>query len=129
MAYPVTFDKGKVEDWLRSVGEGGDLRCPERGWGIYDMLCLAGVCFAGVMSNGPIAYQLGKEQYEQMPAEHREAREETFENDLTAAILFCAQLALAIQDGEYDQRYEPILKALVYMQGDQRIVRALAGVK
>jgi hypothetical protein len=55
MAYPVKFDKGKVEGWLRAVGQGGDIRGPEGGWGVYDMLGLAGVCLAGVMSNGPIA--------------------------------------------------------------------------
>jgi hypothetical protein len=43
---------------------------------------------------------LAKAQYDQMPAEHREAREETFEADLTAAVLFCAQLVLAVMDGE-----------------------------
>ena len=86
----MTFDKNKAEEWLDALSSGTDMRCPDGGWGVSDMLTLAGVCMMGVMTHGPIRYQLEKAQYDQLPSEHREASEETFEKDLFAAITFCA---------------------------------------
>ena len=106
MAYPVTFDKDKAEEWSDALAHSMDMRCPDGGWGVYDMLTLAGVCMMGVMTHGPISYQLDKSHYEQLPSEHREASEETFEKDLFAAISFCAQLAFAIRDAEYDAQFD-----------------------
>jgi hypothetical protein len=64
-----------------------------------------------------------------LPPEHREASEETFEKDLFAAITYCAQLAFAVRDEDYDEQFEEVVKAIVYMDGDQKVVRALAGVR
>jgi hypothetical protein len=129
MAYPVTFDKDKAEEWSDALAHSCDMRCPDGGWGVYDMLTLAGVCMMGVMSQGPIRYQLEKGQYDKLPSEHREASEVTFEKDLFAAITFCAQLAFAIRDAEYDAQFEHVVKALVYLDGDEKGVRAITGVK
>ena len=93
------------------------------------MLTLAGVCMMGVMTHGPVRYELDKEQYDQLPSEHREASEQTFEKDLFAAITFCAQLAFAIRDAEYDAQFEQVVKALVYLDGDEKVIRAITGVK
>jgi hypothetical protein len=90
------------------------------------MLTLAGVCMMGVMTYGPISYQLDKTHYDQLPSEHREATEETFEKDLFAAITFCAQLAF---DAEYDAQFEHVVKAFIYMDGDKKVIRPISGVK
>jgi len=129
MAYPVTFDKDKAEEWSDALAHSMDMRCPDGGWGVYDMLTLAGVCMMGVMSHGPIRYQLDKEHYDQLPSEHREASEETFEKDLFAAIAFCAQLAFAIRDAEYDAQFQQVVKALVYLDGDEKKARPITGFK
>jgi hypothetical protein len=129
MAYPVTFNKDKAEEWSDALAHSIDMRCPDGGWGVYDMLTLAGVCMMGVMTHGPIRYQLDKANYDQLPSEHREASEETFEKDLFAAITFCAQLAFAIRDAEYDAQFEQVVKAFVYIDGDEKVVRAITGVK
>jgi hypothetical protein len=128
MAYPVSFDKGKAEEWSDALAHSLDMRCPG-GWGLYDMLTLAGVCMMGVMSNGPISYQLDKAHINQLPSEHREASEETFEKDLFAVITFCAELAFAIRDERYDARFEQVVKALVYIDGDEKVVRPISGIK
>jgi hypothetical protein len=129
MAYPVRFNKTKAEAWLGAIGAGQNIRCPDGGCGLYDMVTLAGVCLSGVMSHGPVAYQAGKEQFEQLPPEHREAREDTFEKDLFAAILICAQMAFAIRADEYDHQFEDEVTALVYMDGVEKIMHPLARVK
>ena len=129
MAYPVTFDKDKAEEWSDALAHGSDMRCHDGGWGVYDMLTLAGVCMMGVMTHGPIRYQLNKEQYDQMPPEHREASEATFEKDLSAAITFCAHLAFAIRDNDYDAQFEQVVKAFVYMDGDAKAIRPITGIK
>jgi hypothetical protein len=129
MAYPVTFDKDKAKEWLDALTSNSDMRCPDGAWGVYDMLTLAGVCMMGVMSHGPIHYQLDKAHYDQLPSEHREASEETFERDLFGAITFCAQLAIAIREKQYDGRFGQVVKALVYIDGDEKVVRPIAGIK
>ena len=89
MAYPVTFDKDKAEEWSDALAHSMDIRFPDGGWGVYEMLTLACVCMMGVMTHGPISYQLDKTHYDQLPSEHSEASEETFEKDL-----FCRHLVL-----------------------------------
>ena len=112
MAYPVTFDKDKAEEWSDALAHGMDMRCRDGGWGVYDMLTLVGVCMMGVMTHGPISYQLDKAHYDQLPSEHREASEETFEKDLFAAISFCAQLVFAIRDEDYDAQFDHVVEAM-----------------
>ena len=129
MAYPVSFDKEKAEEWSDALAHSCDMRRPDGGWGVYDMLTLAGVCMMSVMTHGPIRYQLDKEQYDQLPSEHREASEVTFEKDLFAAITFCAQLAFAIRDAEFDAQFEQVVEALVYLDGDRKVIRPITGVK
>jgi hypothetical protein len=129
MAYPVTFEKDKAEEWSDALAHSLDLRHPDGGWGVYDMITLAGVCMMGVMSNGPIRYKLDKARYDQLPSEHREASEETFEKDLHAAISFCSQLAFAIRHDEYDAQFEQVVKAFVYMDGDEKVIRPVTGIK
>ena len=54
MVYPITFHKDKAEEWSDALAHSMDMRFPDGGWGVYDMLTLAGVCMMGVMTHGPI---------------------------------------------------------------------------
>jgi hypothetical protein len=129
MAYPVTFDKDKAGEWSDALGRKREIRCPDGGWGINDMLTLAGVCMMGVMSHGPVHYKLDKERYEQMPYEHREASEVTFEKDLFASICFCSELAFFILDEKYDDRFDEVVKVLIYMDGDEKVIHPITGIE
>lgn len=80
-------------------------------------------------THGPIRYQLDKSHYDQLPSEHPEASEKTFETDLFSAITFCAQLAFAIRDKKYDEQFEQVVKALVYFDGGEKVVRAITAAK
>jgi hypothetical protein len=129
MAYPITFAKSEAEAFLAALDARGDIACPAGGWTAYDMLMLAGCCLCGATSHGPVKRRLDPKHYEDLPPEHREASEETFESDLLAVITICSQLAMLILDDEYDRHFEESVTALVYMDGDQKTMHAIKGVK
>ena len=129
MAYPIIFDKEKAQEWLAAVADGRDIRCNDGRWAASDLITLAGVCLMGAMSHGPMRYQVDRTLYEKLPAEHREASDETFEKDLIAAIELSSQLAFSVRDGQYDESFEEVVKAIAYLDGDQKVVRPISGMK
>ena len=84
------------------------------------MLMLAGACYFAVLSHGPWQQRIkeiaGQEAPGEMPNELSEAIEETHTADLHAAIDFIFELTMRIIDGEYDDRYQECVRAL--LRGD-----------
>jgi hypothetical protein len=130
MAYPVVFDCRKVEKWLKALDEGRDMKCIGQGWSVQDMVALASVLLAGLISNGPVTYQQSRKLYDAMPAEHREASEENFEREQVTAIQFVPRVVLAVLDQKYfEQGYDSVVHAVVYRDGDEMTIRAVSGIK
>jgi hypothetical protein len=118
----ISFDKAKAESILDSLKNGKpiELLSPE-GWTGHDMLILAGACFFGALSQGPGLYR--NTDFSKVPAERREAIDDTFFQDLHLAIRFYSQLIQLVCDGNYESSgYEPRCRAAVWFEdGEMKI--------
>jgi hypothetical protein len=113
----VQFDKERVRYLLDCLDGGKPIEAPAGGgWTAWDMLMLAGACQFVVSSQGPLQYRDGA--FEALPAEHREAVNESFLKDLGAAISWAGFCAMLVQDGEYDGTFEPVHLAIIKSQPD-----------
>lgn len=111
----INFDKATAEHFVTCLAEGGPI-AHEGPWTADDMLTLAGACFFGVMSQGPMLEKIAKLMGKEIPQrhmEHAEASEEQFLADIHGAIGFIGELAMHVHDGEFDKHYEPRVRALL----------------
>ncbi len=113
MGIPVKFEKSRGEYLNDCLANGRAIEAPKGGWDPFDTLLLAGACHHAAMSHGPPMLS-GRDASELMP-ERREAVEETFLSDVQAAIGFYSQLCLLLHHGEYDEAFEPHVRAVVGM--------------
>jgi hypothetical protein len=118
----VHFKKAYAERVLETLQTGKPIPpMDDSGWTGHSMLTLAGILYAGVMSQGPHEHQrLGltfADHLKQHP-ERREAVTATFMRDIHDGIEFTSQLALAVADDNYDDRLEPEVGAVVYETAD-----------
>ena len=139
MAIIINFQKETGEGFLNSLSNGKPIT-PPRGdsWNANEMLTLAGACFFAAMTHGPAAmgspsfigkeYEPGKE-LEGMHPEHQEAVEETFQDDLHAAIDYYSYLSQHVFDDEYDQLCEPNCIAWVQWDKGEKKMKPLKGFK
>ncbi len=119
MAIAIKFDKGRASYYLDCLSAGKPISPSGDGWTGNDMLALAGACFFAAQSQGPASFWL-TEIPESLHTEHRELVDETFSNDVHAAIKFYGFLTMCVQDGDYDERCEPEASALVALEGEVR---------
>ena len=68
------------------------------------MLTLAGVCFFGIVSQGPLLFP--GSDLSSLTVERREFIEEQFSNDIRTAIEFYGHVAMNLQDEGYDMYFE-----------------------
>jgi hypothetical protein len=96
------------------------------------MLTLAGMLYAVVFSQGPHAHQLAgitEEQRRKMPEEHREATEETLNQDIHDGIDFISMLTFKVIDGDYHEDHTPVIKGVIYREGDEHRLWLIEGTK
>ena len=74
------------------------------GRGCHDYLALAGACFFAAISHGPVDLKVAGIEIERLPPEQREFREERFSDNLIAALQWYSQMAMWIEDGDYDKK-------------------------
>jgi hypothetical protein len=70
-----------------------------------------------------------KEDQASLPAERREAVEQTFYEDLDAAIGWYSQVTMLVRQGEYDHHFEPRHRAVVRKSEGQITVDFVDGYK
>lgn len=115
----IHFDKAYAQRVLSAIQSGQPLPAGEGGWTGNNMLTLAGVLFASVMTQGPHTRQMlgdAAPALERMHPERREALDDTFEKDLRDAVAFLGMLTLKVLDDEYDADCEPQVKAVIYQR-------------
>ena len=129
MAMPIDFDKCRAEYILECLDTGKPVAPRELGWNRYTMLEVAGACFFGLLSQGPVS--LGGEFVEpdDWHPEHKEASNAQLFRDIHAAIEFYGNLMMAVKDDQYDERNEPICKALVSDDGEKKLLHPIEGFK
>jgi hypothetical protein len=94
------------------------------------MLMLGGACFFAVMSQGPTMHKVKQMMGNEPPqkhAEHAEAETELFRADLHAAFEFTSQLVMRVHDGDYDEHFEPAVRAI--LRGDTKQIQPVEGFK
>ncbi|MCH7540679.1 MAG: hypothetical protein IH999_09840 [Proteobacteria bacterium] len=129
MPIAVKFEKPRAQYYLDCLANGQAIAPIEDGWTGNDMLALAGACFFGALSQGPASFWL-KEVPEDKHPEYKEADDESFDNDLHAAIAFYAQLTMLVAHREFDDSYAPNVMVLVTQEGDvKRTLQTVKGVK
>jgi hypothetical protein len=129
MAYSIDFDKAIAEQFLDALKSGQPIKPPREQWDIHGALALAGACYFFARSHGPLDLIFSPGAWEQLPREHREAKEETLVADLHLAISFYAMLTEMVNDGEFDKRYEPHVRALIYEDDTGRHLRVYEGFR
>lgn len=126
----VNFNKERAEYLLDCLKHGKPIRPEQNAWTGFDMLALAGACYFCAMSQGPAMYR--NAAFDKLPQERREAVEQTFLNDLFAAIAFYSELTMVVADNRYDEQFEPDVMAVVATEdtgGVQRTAKIAKGVK
>ena len=127
MAIGVDFDKSKAAYFIDCLANQKPIAPPNGAWTADDMLALAGASFFVVMSHGP---WLNRDiDMSKLPPEHREAKEETFFEDIHVAIEYYGHLSMLVQDDEYDTQFEPRHRAVVFHDTEGKKVIPVDGVK
>jgi hypothetical protein len=130
---PIQFEKDFAESVLSAIKNGESITTPDGKWSVSRMLSLAGMLHAAVVSHGPIGDKVAgitPEMRAAMDSEKREAVEDTFYTEISDAIDFHSMLTSQVMDGEFDERYEPEVKAVVFRGPDgKKVGRRLAGFK
>ena len=88
---------------------------------------LAGAAHYAAMSHGPV--RLSDRDLSEMPAERREAMEETFLGDLMSAVKFYSELTMKVRYDEYDRDFEPELRAVVFATDTGPTVTPISGFR
>ena len=129
MPIMVQFNKARAQYLLQCLAAGTPIQPAHEGWTGNDMLALAGACFFGASSQGPASFWCRDIPVDLHP-EYQEAEEETFFNDLHAAVEFYGHLARLVEDGVYDDGHDQEVKVVVTQEGDvERTVRPISGMK
>jgi hypothetical protein len=133
MPIPVLFDKAKTERFLDCLASGEPIRPPGgSGWTVHDVLALAGAC-RFVASTHEASLYLSPALEPTPPGGHpghAGPAEESFGADLDAAIAWYSHASRMVQEGDYDQRFEPRHQALVSApEVVKRRVRIVTGKK
>ena len=120
--YPIEFHKDRAEYLLDCIKNGHAIQpASDLGWTVLDLLTLAGVCHFAARSHGPLGYvqkyegdlaQI-QEALDKLHFEQREFVEEQLDADLLAAIGISSHLATLVEDGKFDQHFEPRVQAVV----------------
>lgn len=127
----IRFEKSQAEQFLLAVKSGAAID-GDGAWTRNRLLTLAGVCIFAAQSQGPDAFQPQLEGSIDPAACHPEQREaigQTFLMDLRGALEFVTTLAEAVEDGHYDEQFEPMLLAAVSGGCDPATVHAISGFK
>jgi hypothetical protein len=129
----VHFDKARAEQVIKAIKTGKPISAPLGGWSQNDMLALAGMLYAAVFSHGPHAQQVAGITPAMMREQHpekRQAVEETFHTDIHDAVDFIAKLTFKVMDGEFDDDFDPQVKAGILRNPDGgKAVRFVEGYK
>jgi hypothetical protein len=121
MPMPVEFHKDYAEyllDCLR-YGEPIAPRCDE--WRQRDQLILAAAACFVLVSHGPVLEQ------PDLTPEQKAANDSDFTDELLATIGFVSTVMMAVESGEYDERFEAIMKCGVYGRPSAIKVQPLEG--
>lgn len=123
----VKFNKDRAQNLLKSFHTGTPINPPTDGWTGNDLLALAGACYFAAMSHGPESFWC-RDISASLRPEYREAEEFAFFDSLHAAIEYYGQLTGLVQDGQYDEGFDPDVRAMVRKEGDSEIiVRPISG--
>jgi hypothetical protein len=129
MPIAVVVSKAKIATFLEALAKGQAIQpCEPQGWTTRDMLALAGACFFGASSPGPALCGMTKDP-DTLHSEHRELAWENIHEHLHAAIEWYGQVAMLIQDGEYDASLEPENSAIVSVEEGKKRISPIDGWK
>ncbi len=100
MAIMIKFNKARAQYLLRCLATVARIRPEQQGWSGNDTLVLAGDCFFGALSQGSASFWT-RDVLGDLRPECREVEEASFFNDPCAAVEFCGNLTVLVQDGGY----------------------------
>ena len=97
------------------------------GWTRDDMLALAGACHHSLLSQGPMMHD--NVDVTRVSHERREAIMEQFSADVMSALQFYSHLTMFVHNGQYDEEFEPRVKAGISCDEGTVVVRGGEGFK
>ena len=108
MPQAIEFEKDRARYLLDCLANGSAIEPRQPGeWRRLDQLVLAGAALFGALSHGPTFVQ------PDLTPEQRAEADGMFTEETLGTIAFLAQVAMAVLDDEYDERWEPIMRAVV----------------
>lgn len=125
MAVAINFDKAKAERFLEGLSKGKALGAMET---VDDVLALAGACFFMAMSQGGALHQ-GVDWSKVPGGQPEDVNEDTFIQDIHAAIEYYAQLFLLVADGAYDENFDEQHRAIVLLERGKKTVVPVEGMR
>jgi hypothetical protein len=125
--YPIVFNKQRVEQLVRAIGQGQDLPAPANGWSCDQMLQVAGALFFAAMSHG--RPELDRERFDDFAGINGDPSTQTLSDDLHMALDFYSDLTMMVCGDTYDDRFEPELLAVVMRSGPDRGFKIIRGGK
>ena len=131
MAETINFNRDKARQLVDCLAKGRPIE------GVVnhdDMLMLAGACLFVARSHGPLPDRLQRQgagalALQGLPAEFLVSTDEQFLEDSNSAVEFYAQLAQMMMEGEYDEQFEPKVRAFVYTEAGGKKVLPVGGFR
>ncbi len=121
MPVSIRFEKAKVEHFLSALANGKPIEGVKSA---DDVLALAGACFFSALSRSSSIEQRGDDDESDEPR-----TEDAFIADLHAAVEYYAQLSMLLATGDYDQAFEPYHQAIVAVEGGEKTVTSIEGMR
>ncbi len=125
MAIAINFDKAKAERFLEGLSKGKPISDVQS---VDDILALAGACFFMAMSQGPALHEAVDWSRINSGEPPTEQSEDTFIQDIHAAIEYYAQLMLLVAGGEYDENFDARHRAIVMLEKGKKTVVPIEGM-
>ena len=124
MSIGINFNRERATHYVDCLANSKPI---EGQWTADEMLALAGACMFVRQTQGPATW-MGRTAVDIHP-EHKEAANETLEDEIHAAIQWYADRTMDVHDGQYDEHFEPTHKAMITMEDDGPSVVPVEGFK
>lgn len=133
---PVKFNKEHIQYFFDCLNNGKAIspQAPE-GWTKFDMINLAGVLYAVIISQGPVKITkennalglMSPDAIKKLPKEYQEANEQTLQADILGSFKWVMEQTFKVLDNNYDELFDK--EHFLLVDGESEKIKPLEGFK